>query len=82
VLELIDQRFGIRPAVTTVGRYLHSWGFTPPAPQRKALERDPETVREWLAERYPRSARAKREGGIVVWQDETGVPARSSRPSC
>ena len=73
VMELIDQRFGVRLAVTTVGRYLRSWGFTPQVPARKALERDPEAVREWLSERYPKlRARAKREGGIVLWQDETG----------
>lgn len=73
VLELIDQRFGIRLAVTTVGRYLRAWGFTPQVPARKALERDPEAVEEWLKVRYPRiRAQAKREGGIVLWQDETG----------
>ena len=73
VMELIDRRFGLRLAVTTVGRYLRSWGFTPQVPARKALERDPEAVSEWLSERYPKiRARAKREGGIVLWQDETG----------
>lgn len=74
VLELVDQRFGIRLAVTTMGRYLRAWGFSPQVPARKALERNPEAVREWLAERYPKiRAEAKRDGGIVLWQDEMGM---------
>ena len=33
----------------------------------------PEGVEEWLKVRYPKlRARAKRAGGIVLWQDETG----------
>ena len=54
MLELIDQRFGIRLAVTTVGRYLRAWGFTPQVPAHQALERDPAAaVKQWLAVRYP-----------------------------
>jgi DDE superfamily endonuclease len=31
-------------------------------------------VRRWLVETYPAScARAKREGGVVVWLDEMGI---------
>ena len=79
VLELIDQRFGIRLAVTTVGRYLRSWGFTPQVPARRALERDPEAVKEWLEVRYPKiRARAKRAGRILLWQDETGFRSQCS----
>jgi transposase len=73
VLELIEQRCGVRLAVTSVGRYLRWWGFSPQVPARKALERDPEAVSAWLWERYPKiRARAKREGGILLWQDERG----------
>ena len=79
VLELIDQKFGIRLAVTTVGRYLRSWGFTPQVPARRALERDPEAVKDWLEVRYPKiRAKAKRAGGILLWQDETGFRSECS----
>jgi transposase len=79
VLELIDQRFGVRLAVTTVGRYLREWGFTPQVPAHRAIERNPEQVREWLQVRYPKiRAKARRAGGILLWQDETGFRSQCS----
>jgi transposase len=74
VAELIGQRSGRWLARTTVGGYLRGWGFSPQRPQRRALEQNPAAVRRWLAETYPAiRARAKREGGVVVWLDEMGV---------
>src|SRR4029450_6457895 len=38
------------------------------------LEQNPAAVRRWLAETYPAiRARAKGEGGVVLWLDEMGV---------
>jgi transposase len=74
VAELIAHRFGVWLARTTVGRYLRAWRFSPQKPQRRALEQNPAAVRRWLAEEYPAiRAQAKREGGVVLWLDETGV---------
>lgn len=79
VMELIDQRFGIRLAVRTAGDYLRAWGFTPQVPARRALERDPDAVKEWLEVRSPKiRAKAKRAGGILLWQDETGFRSECS----
>jgi len=73
VAELIARRYGVRLARTTVGRYLRAWRFSPQKPQRRALEQNPVAVRRWLAETYPAiRARAKREGGLVLWLDEMG----------
>jgi transposase len=74
VAELIAQRYGIRLARTTVGLYLRAWRFSPQKPQRRALEQNPAAVRRWLKEEYPAiRARARREGGVVLWLDEMGV---------
>jgi len=53
---------------------------TPPqVPARRALERDPEAVKEWLELRYPKlRAKAKRAGGILLCQDETGFRSECS----
>jgi transposase len=74
VAELINQRYGLLLARTTVGAYLRGWGFSPQRPQRRALEQNPAAVRRWLAETYPAiRARAKGEGGVLLWLDEMGV---------
>jgi len=79
VMELIDQRFGIRLAPRTVRRYLANWGFTPQVPAKQALERDPEAVKEWLEVAYPKIVRAaKRDGGIILWLDESGFRSQCS----
>jgi transposase len=49
-------------------------GFSPQQPQRRALEQHPAAVGRWLTETYPAiRARARREGGLVLWLDEMGV---------
>jgi transposase len=79
VMELIDQRFGIRLAPRSVRRYLANWGFTPQVPAKRALERDPEAVKEWLEVRYPKIVRkARKDGGIVLWLDESGFRSECS----
>ncbi len=74
VRDLIARRFGLRLSVWTVGRYLTRWGFTPQKPVRRAYERDPEAVRQWLTTAYPAiRARARRERATIYWGDEMGV---------
>jgi transposase len=74
VAQLIARRYGLRLARTTMGAYLRGWGFSPRKPQRRALEQHPAAVRRWLTTDYPAiCARAKREGGVVLWLDEMGV---------
>ncbi len=74
VAELILERYGVRLARTTVGRYLRGWRFSPQKPQRRALEQNPAAVRRWLGEEYPAIvAAARREGGMLLWLDEMGV---------
>jgi transposase len=74
VSQLIEQRFGLRLSVWTIGRYLNRWGFTPQKPVRRAFERDPEAVRRWLEQEYPKiRAQAKAEHATIYWADEMGL---------
>ena len=72
--QLIENKFGIRLSVWTVGRYLKRWGFTPQKPLRRAYEKNPESVRNWLDVRYPSIRKqAKREKALIYWGDEMGL---------
>lgn len=72
--QLIEDRCGLRLSVWTVGRYLRRWGFTPQKPLRRAYERDPVAVKQWLKEEYPAIRRqAKREKAEIQWGDEMGL---------
>lgn len=74
VRELIDERLGVRLALSTVGVYLKAWGFTPQKPVRRAFEQSPAAVRRWLEETYPTiAARAKQDKAAIYWGDETGL---------
>jgi len=74
VAEWIEQKFGLRLSVWTVGRYLKRWGLTPQKPLRKAFEQDPEAVRRWLEEEYPAIRKtAQREQAEIHWGDEMGL---------
>ena len=74
VAELIRDRFHLRLGLTTVGRYLKRWGFTPQKPVRKAFEQDSAEVRKWIKTDYPKIAsQAKADGAEIQWGDEMGV---------
>jgi transposase len=74
VAELIEQRFGLKLKVRTMGMDLQRWGFTPQKPMRKAYEQSPAAVKKWLDEDYPALAqRARAEGAEIHWGDESGL---------
>lgn len=77
---LIKQECGFEMPIRTVGEYLKRWGFTPQKPVKFAYERNPDKVREWLKDTYPKiSERAKSEGADIYWGDETGLRASDVR---
>jgi transposase len=74
VAQLIEQRFGVRLAVRTMGLYLKRWGFTPQKPLRRAYERDPAAVERWKREEYPAIVKqAKAENAEIHWGDQLGA---------
>jgi len=83
VVQLIEQRFGVRYSVHQVGRYLKQWGFTVQKPGRKAFEQCPEEVQNWLENEYPMIRRlAKAEGAEIQWCDEMGVRSDAASARC
>ncbi|MGH9109462.1 MAG: IS630 family transposase [Acidimicrobiales bacterium] len=74
VRDLIERRYGITLAIRTVGDYLARWGFTPQRPVQRAYEQDPEALARWLEVEYPAlRKRAKRQGALIMWEDEMGL---------
>jgi len=74
VRDLVEQEFGIRLGLSTVGGYLKAWGFTPQKPVRRAFEQSSAAVQKWLQETYPAiQKRAKAEGAVIYWGDEMGL---------
>lgn len=72
--QMIEQEFGVKLPVRTMGHYLKRWGFTPQKPIKKAYEQRPEAVKKWLDEEYPKIAQQARiEGGEIHWGDETAL---------
>jgi len=79
VAQLIEEKFGVSLKLTAVGRLLASLDITPQKPLRRAYERDPKAVEEWLKEKYPRlRRRARRHGATIFFLDEAGF---SSEPN-
>ncbi len=73
VQALIEQKMDIDLGLTAVGRLLASLDITPQKPLRRAYERDPEKVKHWLEERYPKlKRRAKKLGAKIFFLDEAG----------
>lgn len=74
VAELVEHLYGLRLPVRTMGLYLSRWGFTQQKPIRRAYEQSPAAVRRWMETDYPAIAeRARTEGALIHWGDETGL---------
>ncbi len=73
VAEYIKKHFGITLSRWTVGRYLKDWNLTPQKPAKRALEQNPEAVKQWLEVDYPAiREQAKSEKADIHWGDECG----------
>ena len=73
VQQMIREKFGAELGLTAVGRLLASLEITPQKPLRRAYERDPAAVAQWVEETYPQlKKRAKRHGAKIFFLDEAG----------
>lgn len=53
VAVLIEARFGVCYHVDHIGRLLHSLGWSPQKPTRRAVERDEARIQRWLKHEWP-----------------------------
>lgn len=73
VQALIEEKLGVDLGITAVGRLLAGLEITPQKPLRRAYERDPAAVEQWVKETYPKlKRRAKRHGARIFFLDEAG----------
>jgi transposase len=54
VATLIERMHGVRFGQTQVWRILGSLGFSPQKPEKQAIERDEDAVRQWKQRTWPR----------------------------
>jgi transposase len=74
IQALVELQFGLQLSDRLIGKYLQRWGYTAQRPVKKAMEQRNELVQAWLREQYPAiAARAKVEGALIYWADETAV---------
>jgi len=77
--QFIEQEYGIKLPVRSVGKYLARWGFTPQRPIKRAYEQNPAAVQAWLQGEYPGiDQRATREGAEIHWGDESDMQLKTS----
>ncbi|MGY3786030.1 winged helix-turn-helix domain-containing protein [Streptomyces antibioticus] len=72
--DLIAKLYRVRLTEPGVGKYLKRWGLSFQRPDKRAVEQDPEAVRRWHAETWPKiRARAKEDGGEILFADQVGI---------
>lgn len=54
IAELVEREFGVRYHPDHIGRLMHSLGWSPQKPERRALERDEEEIERWKQKDWPR----------------------------
>lgn len=72
--QVIAKRFGVRLSHSSVCRLLTQMGMSAQRPLWRAYQQDPEAVRRWKQEDYPKlRRRAQRLGAQIFFGDEAGV---------
>jgi transposase len=60
IAQVIHKTFGIRYHVDHIGRLLHSLGWSPQKPQRRAIERDEAAIQRWVKGTWPKVKKTPR----------------------
>jgi transposase len=74
IRELILKKYGVRLALSTVGRVLRDLGLTCQRPLHRAFEQNPSLVQTWLDQEFPKiRAEAKMLKAQIFFGDEAGL---------
>jgi transposase len=74
VCALAERLFGVSFTEQGMGKVLRRMGFNFQRPDKRAIEADPEAMREWVEETYPAlRERARGEGSVILFGDQVGV---------
>lgn len=64
---VVEREFDVRLHRTTIGRVLRKLGFSPQSPLRRAWQQDPEAVRTWKNETFPKIRKQARKAGATIY---------------
>lgn len=79
VVEMLKNKFDVELGLTAVGRLLARLEITPQRPLRRAYERNPAAIDQWIQHDYPKlRQRAKKAQARIFFLDEAGF---SSEPN-
>jgi transposase len=54
VAQVVHSIFGVQYHVDHIGKLLHALGWSPQKPERRAVERNEETIKQWIKLNWPR----------------------------
>ena len=80
IRELLKRQFRVKVSPRTVSNILKRLDITVQRPRLKAVEQDPEAVKQWLQEGWPAiRAEAKAAGAVVYFGDESNLRSDAHR---
>lgn len=80
VKALILKHFGINISISSVGVLLSELNITPQKPLQRAYQRNPEAIKDWKSNVYPRIKRlCKKNKGKIFFLDEAGFNTDDTR---